>query len=424
MPVAESTDDGRFSPSCAIPRRPCSGPNSAHELTSGAPYSRSMVLRPARSRPRVVGEQSDALAADQLERVAQQHLHTGQHRGRAVRARGRPARRGTSGEDGRGEDPAGANPALMTMGRRRPYASANEDDADPEATGFRRAPESGSQHRAAGRRRQSRGVPSHLSSSLPLVRFLFAGAARVAQRNALLTIAAVIIVVGSLPDLPPVSCASWGVVTGARASAGRRVVLRADRHRTGDERRPDARARLGGWIRSLPTSGQHHRRAVTVGLLLPTLPLVALQVLLRVPGAERLPRRARAGKARRHPLAAFAVAAYATPSRRGLARPVAAAAALLATSGRWMRSRSRSSCSCLGDQIAGSIALVPRDGTRQASEGTRVGARVAWRATGWRALLAPLPALLLIGFGIRTAATTGSPWPREHRRFASAHSAG
>jgi len=50
-PVAESTDDDTLPPASTAPRMPCSNANSAVSRTPGACASRSIVLRPARSRP-------------------------------------------------------------------------------------------------------------------------------------------------------------------------------------------------------------------------------------------------------------------------------------------------------------------------------------------------------------------------------------
>jgi len=49
--MAESTLEPIFSPAFAIPRMPCSGPNSAVSFTPGAWKSRSIVLVPFLSRP-------------------------------------------------------------------------------------------------------------------------------------------------------------------------------------------------------------------------------------------------------------------------------------------------------------------------------------------------------------------------------------
>ena len=60
------------------PRMPCSGPNSATSFTPGACASRSIVVRPFRSDPRVICDQSDALAREWRKILRLQHVDSGE----------------------------------------------------------------------------------------------------------------------------------------------------------------------------------------------------------------------------------------------------------------------------------------------------------------------------------------------------------
>ena len=124
-----------------------------------------------------------------------------------------------------------------------------------------------------------------------LILFHIGGGARVASRNAIATISVIIIVLGSAPD-PWVWLRFLALgVAGAGFGSGPLIGLAAIATALARDAVPRLTLGLGGWTRSLPATGEQHRRAVVYGLPIIQLPLVvsALLAALLTVVAFRIP---------------------------------------------------------------------------------------------------------------------------------------
>src|SRR6187551_952393 len=118
-----------------------------------------------------------------------------------------------------------------------------------------------------------------MNRSISLLWFHLSGGARVASRNAIATIGLIIIVLGSAPD-PFVWLRFLALgVAGAGFGSGPLIGLAAIAAGLARDAVPRLTLGLGGWTRSLPVTGEQHRRAVVCGLPIIQLPLV-VSVLL------------------------------------------------------------------------------------------------------------------------------------------------
>jgi hypothetical protein len=226
-----------------------------------------------------------------------------------------------------------------------------------------------------------------------LFRFHVAGGGRVASRNAIATICAIIIVLGSAPDpLVWLKFLALGVA-GAGHDSGPLIGLTLIALALSFEAVPRLTLGLGGWTRSLPATAVQHRRGVTYGLPIIQLPLVTSALLaavltslvFRVPLAWP--------KLLGVPIALVAAGAAAVPAQRGfIAIPAFTASALLAAYGRWTTLAASVALFAVGELLAGGIRFPARRRAvaAPAAPGTMRMFRFTWRAVGWR-LLAPLP---------------------------------
>lgn len=233
-----------------------------------------------------------------------------------------------------------------------------------------------------------------------LVRYHLLGPARVAQRNGLLAIGIAVVLTAFSPgsaldkvrDIalslaagtgPPGAALAFSLFGAALAIGGLSTVG----------------AGLGGWLRSVPVGGRDHRRAVTVALLCPMAPLLAVELLavVLVPLAYGAP--LAAAKIVGLPLGMLAAAASVTPSRRALlARPLALAAAVLVTAGRWDTLALGVAALGVGELVAGPLVTSRRTHAPDGRITRRLLVRVAARAVGWRGMGALAAPLVLIGF--------------------------
>jgi len=228
-----------------------------------------------------------------------------------------------------------------------------------------------------------------------LLRFHLLGAAALAQRNVLATVAAVILSLVLVPNAPAVL---RQIGLGIAAEGGRRgagLLLTALGVGLAFQAAPTIRLGLGGWLRSLPLDHRQHRRALTGALALPQLPVLAagavavLQVALAP--RESFALAAIAGL----PVSAVASGAVAVPVERGwLARPVAAAAAVTAMLGQWLTLAASLALLGLWDLLAGPVALPARPERRHRLATRWLGARIALRALGVR-VIGPLVVAML-----------------------------
>jgi hypothetical protein len=226
-----------------------------------------------------------------------------------------------------------------------------------------------------------------------LIRFHVEGGARVASRNAIVTICVIIIVLGSAPDpLVWLRFLALGVA-GAGFGSGPLIGLAAIAAALARDAVPRLTLGLGGWTRSLPVTGTQHRRAVVYGLPIIQLPLVVsvlLAALLTVV-AYRVP--LAWPKLAGLPVALLAAGAAAVPARRRLVTaPLFACATVIASLGRWDALSAAVALFVIADVSAGSLRFPARRAAVPvpAAPGTLHVFRFTWRALGWR-LLAPLP---------------------------------
>jgi hypothetical protein len=232
-----------------------------------------------------------------------------------------------------------------------------------------------------------------------LVLFHVSGGARVASRNAIATIGAIIIVLGSAPD-PWVWLRFLAVgVAGAGHYGGPLVGLTVIAYALAREAVPRLTLGLGGWTRSLSASADQHRRGVIYGLPIIQLPLALAVVMSAVltKFAYHVP--LSWPKLVGAPLALIAAGAAAVPASRWfLAAPLFGATAILASLGSPPLLLLAIVVFPLADLVAGDLRF-PSHRKAVASPATPGSLRLfrfTWRALGWRLLApAPMPALAL-----------------------------
>ena len=227
----------------------------------------------------------------------------------------------------------------------------------------------------------------------PLFRFHVAGGGRVASRNAIATICAIIVVLGSAPDpLLWLRFLALGVA-GSGHTSGPLVGLTLIALALSFEAVPRLTLGLGGWTRSLPATAVDHRRGVTYGLPIIQIPLVvsALLAVALTTLVWRVP--LSWPKLIGVPIALVAAGAAAVPAQRWFVSiPAFTASALLAAYGRWTTLLASAALYAVGELLAGGLRFPARRTAvaAPAAPGTLRMFRFTWRAIGWR-LLAPLP---------------------------------
>ena len=231
------------------------------------------------------------------------------------------------------------------------------------------------------------------SQPLALVRFHVSGGARVASRNAIATICAIIIVLGSAPDpLLWLRFLALGVA-GAGSGSGPLIGLVVIAYALAQDAVPRLTLGLGGWTRSLPADAIQHRRGVMFGLPIVQVPL-AFAVLVGASLTALVydvplswPKLLGA------PIALVAAGAAAVPARRQLiTAPTFVASAMLAAMGDWRTLVASMILFACADRLAGGLVFAERRIAvpAPAAPGTLRMFHFTWRAVGWR-LLAPLP---------------------------------
>src|SRR5690349_677388 len=154
---------------------------------------------------------------------------------------------------------------------------------------------------------------------------------------------------------------------------------------------------LGGWTRSLPLNGVHHRRGVMYGLPIIQLPLMAAVLIAALLTVLAYDRPLAYAKLLGAPLALVAAGAAVIPSRRWfVGMPLFAASAVLASLGRWPLLGIAIVLFIIADLTAGALrfAAIRQAVVSPAAPGTLRLFRFTWRALGLR-LLVPLPVALL-----------------------------
>ena len=231
------------------------------------------------------------------------------------------------------------------------------------------------------------------SPSFSLVRFHTSAGARVASRNAIVTICLIIIVLGSAPDpLVLLRRLALGVVADG-AGSGPLIGLTAIAYAIARDAVPRLTLGLGGWTRTLPANGIDHRRGVMFGLPVVQMPLVVAVVFAAALTLIFYNTPLSWPKLLGAPVALCAAGAAAVPAHRWLvASPAFAISALLAAMGRWMTLAAALALFVAADALAGPIRFPNRRAAvpSPAMPGSLRIFRFTWRAVGWR-MLAPLP---------------------------------
>lgn len=246
-----------------------------------------------------------------------------------------------------------------------------------------------------------------------LFRFHAAGGARVASRNGILTVCAILVALGSAPDPLIFLHALATGLSGAGVGSGPLVALPVIAYGLARDATPRLTLGLGGWTRSLPVDSVTHRRGVVAGLAIVQIPLAAAGVLAGLLVALVYRQPLSGARLLGAPLALIAAGAAAVPARRSLiAAPLAGAGAVLAALGRWQALAGAVALFVLSESVAGPLRFaalrtaIPAPATPAALRMFRF----TWRAIGWR-MLAPLPvpllALAAAWFYTRNNALTG-----------------
>jgi hypothetical protein len=174
---------------------------------------------------------------------------------------------------------------------------------------------------------------------------------------------------------------------------------------------------LGGWIRTLPAAGVSHRRAVTAGLTVVQLPILAIVLLGGLAAFDTHPSTT-APRLAGLVLLGWASSMAVLRVDRGWSRVLAAAAAVLAWMGSWPAVVAAVPMVIVADAITGSLAVgVKRRSALATAAATgprsvvRLWMTIARRALGWRiatswipGILALLPAVLFIRNNTLTSA--------------------
>ena len=226
-----------------------------------------------------------------------------------------------------------------------------------------------------------------------LFRFHVAGGGRVASRNAIVTICAIIIVLGSAPDpLLWLRFLALGVA-GSGHDSGPLVGLTLIALGLARDAVPRLTLGLGGWTRSLPATAASHRRGVVLGLPIIQLPLAASALIAVALTALVWHVPLSWPKLLGAPLALIAAGAAAVPAQRWfIAAPLFTVATIMAALGQWTTLAGSAALFVVADLSAGGLRFPARRPAvaAPAAPGSLQMFRFTWRAVGWR-LLAPLP---------------------------------
>jgi hypothetical protein len=233
----------------------------------------------------------------------------------------------------------------------------------------------------------------HAESTRALLAFHRGAGLRVALRASIIGVCVVLFVFGSSPNLAyTVFRFVLGVASTAAGPGSLQVLALLG---LGLAVQAEARIRLGvrGWLLTLPASGTDHRRALWGALLLAQLPVLVTGLLCAL--VTVLGYREPLSPAKLVGLAVAGLAAAAVPSARGrVARPLALAAALLATLAAWWGIAAAAAALVAADRLAGPVRIARRPPRRRLFSAA-TGLLLAWRALGARAVLeAAVPTLL------------------------------
>lgn len=235
------------------------------------------------------------------------------------------------------------------------------------------------------------------TGTLALIHFYGVGAARLAQRNALTTLAVLIVLLALHPNAVHLLRAIGLAITASDAPRAPGFLWMTVASLITQRAVPTLQLGLGGWIGSLPLSRNTHRRAISIALLVPLLPLIVAQLVF-IPFAplvlkESLSAASLVGSA----IGYLAVGAAAVPVRRRvLARSLAFGAASLWISGTWTATVLSVALFFLWDRLAGPAIASARPRPRQGSADRWIALILSWRALGRRVLYPSIATLFLL----------------------------
>jgi hypothetical protein len=237
-----------------------------------------------------------------------------------------------------------------------------------------------------------------LSSVAPLIRFHALGAARLAQRNTLATLALLIVMLAFAPDPARIMSAIGLVMTASQAPRTPALLWMIVAILLARRALPTLHLGFGGWLGSLPLRPADHRRALALALTVPLFPLIAAHavfaMLTPMLFGEPISLPSLAGSA----VGYVAAAAAAVPVRRGtFASPLAALAAFVWILGSWTSTLLALCLVLAWDLVAGAAMPTrrPRPRTRHADRW--IAPTLSWRALGWRSISPTIIGAFLLG---------------------------
>jgi hypothetical protein len=234
-------------------------------------------------------------------------------------------------------------------------------------------------------------------AEVPLLRYYARGAGALAQRNALVTVAAVILALALVPEAPAFLRQVALALAAREAPRAPALLVAAVALGIAAKSAATLRLGLGGWIRSLPLDGRQHRRAMAVALLVPLAPVLAAEGLALSLTPTLLDEPAGLAPLLGCGIGALAAGAAAIPVRRGaVARPLALAAALLSTRGGAAAIGASFVLLLAWDVTAGAVELPRRAGERRRLADRWIPVLLTWRALRFRMLGSLVPAALLL----------------------------
>ncbi len=233
-------------------------------------------------------------------------------------------------------------------------------------------------------------------SSRALLAFHRGAGLRVALRASIVVVCSLVFVFGSAPEI---LYTLYRFVLGvASAAAGPDALRGLALVGLGLAVPAAARVRLGtaGWLRTLPASGDDHRRGTWAALALAQLPVLVAGALCAVLTVAVYRAPLAPAKLAGLPLAVAATSAALVPSARGwAARPLALGAAFLATLGTGWGVAGAVLGLLLADRAAGPIRPERRRARRRLPLPVPTELLVVGRALGWRAVADGALAVLL-----------------------------
>ncbi len=232
------------------------------------------------------------------------------------------------------------------------------------------------------------------------LRFHAAAGTRVALRNSVLGTMGAVFVMGSAPRPPGLFRPLSLGVAGAESSPWSLVIVAMVGLALARQAAPQLAAGHAGWLRSLAATRATHRRALAGALFLAQAPLMlflicACGVVLLAPQSHlSFPKLAASL------LIMLGAAMHAAPAnRRGASSLVSLLALAAATTASTVGLAGALALLVLADRVGDAVAAAPRRRrTPLLSAATLLPYRIAWRAVGWQALVALIPAALPLGF--------------------------